>query len=79
VTQSRNVLFFNPRSRLPAGYPEGRRHAYLLTPKGTAEKAAMTKVFLKRKIQGYGGQKAEIEALRGEPGDEVVPENSLRT
>jgi len=48
---------------LPASLPEERRYEYFLTPKGTAEKAAMTKVFLKRKIQGYDGLKAEIEAL----------------
>lgn len=53
-----------------------RRYAYILTPKGIAEKAAITKRFLERKIQEYGALKAEIEALRDELGDAVVPEKS---
>ena len=53
-----------------------RRYAYILTPKGIAEKAAITKRFLERKIQEYDALKAEIEALRGELGDDVVPEKS---
>lgn len=52
-----------------------RRYAYILTPKGIAEKAAITKRFLERKIQEYDALKTEIEALRHELGDEVVPEN----
>lgn len=55
-----------------------RRYAYILTPKGIAEKAAITKRFLERKIQEYDALKAEIEALRDELGDDVVPENSGR-
>lgn len=51
-----------------------RRYAYILTPKGIAEKAAITKRFLERKIQEYDALKAEIEALRDELGDDVVPE-----
>lgn len=53
-----------------------RRYAYILTPKGIAEKAAITKRFLERKIQEYDALKAEIEVLRDELGDDVVPENS---
>jgi EPS-associated MarR family transcriptional regulator len=53
-----------------------RRYAYILTPKGIAEKAAITKRFLERKIQEYDALKAEIEALRDELGDDVVPEKS---
>lgn len=53
-----------------------RRYAYILTPKGIAEKAAITKRFLERKIQEYDALKAEIEALRDELGDNVVPEKS---
>lgn len=53
-----------------------RRYAYILTPKGIAEKAAITKRFLERKIQEYDALKAEIEALRGELGDDVAPEKS---
>lgn len=55
-----------------------RRYAYILTPKGIAEKAAITRRFLERKIQEYDALKAEIEALRDELGDDVVPENSGR-
>jgi len=55
-----------------------RRYAYILTPKGIAEKAAITKRFLERKIQEYDALKAEIETLRGELGDDVVPEDSGR-
>lgn len=55
-----------------------RRYAYILTPKGIAEKAAITKRFLERKIQEYDALKAEIEALRDELGDDVVSENSGR-
>jgi EPS-associated MarR family transcriptional regulator len=54
-----------------------RRYAYILTPKGIAEKAAITKRFLERKVQEYDALKAEIDALKGELGDEVVPEKSL--
>lgn len=53
-----------------------RRYAYILTPKGIAEKAAITKRFLERKIQEYDALKAEIETLRDELGDDVVPESS---
>lgn len=53
-----------------------RRYAYILTPKGIAEKAAITKRFLERKIQEYDALKNEIETLRDELGDDVVPENS---
>ena len=56
-----------------------RRYAYILTPKGIAEKAAITKRFLERKIQEYDALKAEIEALRDELGDDVVPEKSSGT
>ena len=52
-----------------------RRYAYILTPKGIAEKAAITKRFLERKIREYDALKAEIETLRDELGNDVVPEN----
>lgn len=55
-----------------------RRYAYILTPKGIAEKAAITRRFLERTIQEYDALKAEIEALRDELGDDVVPENAGR-
>jgi EPS-associated MarR family transcriptional regulator len=55
-----------------------RRYAYILTPKGIAEKAAITKRFLERKIQEYDALKAEIETLKDELGDDVVPESPGR-
>lgn len=55
-----------------------RRYAYILTPKGIAEKAAITKRFLERKIQEYDALKAEIESLKDELGDDVVLENPGR-
>ena len=45
-----------------------RRYAYVLTPKGLSEKAAITRRFLARKIEEYEALKAEIEDLRGECG-----------
>ena len=53
-----------------------RRYAYILTPRGIAEKAAITKRFLERKIEEYDALKAEIETLRDELGDDVVPTKS---
>lgn len=55
-----------------------RRYAYILTPKGIAEKAAITKRFLERKIQEYDALKAEIAELQDELGDNEVPNNSTR-
>ena len=49
-----------------------RRYAYILTPKGIAEKAVVTRRFFERKIEEYGALKAEIEALRDELGADVV-------
>lgn len=43
-----------------------RRYAYLLTPKGIAEKGAIAKRFLARKIAEHDALKAEIEGLIGE-------------
>lgn len=43
-----------------------RRYAYVLTPRGLAEKAALTGRFLSRKMAEFEALKAEIEALRGE-------------
>ena len=48
-----------------------RRYAYVLTPKGASEKAAITKRFLARKIEEYEALKSEIDELSkeiGEPG-----------
>jgi EPS-associated MarR family transcriptional regulator len=41
-----------------------RRYAYILTPQGIAQKAAMTKRFLVRKMDEYEALREEIEELR---------------
>lgn len=41
-----------------------RRYAYILTPKGLAEKAAITGRFLSRKLEEYEALKREIEELK---------------
>jgi len=43
-----------------------RRYAYLLTPKGVAAKAKLTRKFLIRKMAEYEALKAEIEDVRGD-------------
>ncbi len=43
-----------------------RRYAYVLTPKGIARKAALTRAFLVRKMEEYEALKEEIEALSSE-------------
>jgi len=43
-----------------------RRYAYILTRKGVAEKAALTRSFLERKVAEYEALKAEIDALEAE-------------
>lgn len=40
------------------------RYAYVLTPKGLAEKTALTSQFLQRKMKEYDALKAEIESLQ---------------
>jgi EPS-associated MarR family transcriptional regulator len=42
-----------------------RRYAYVLTPKGIARKAALTRAFLARKMEEYEALKEEIEEVRG--------------
>ena len=42
------------------------KYVYLLTPRGIAERVALTGRFLDRKMQEYEALKAEIEALRCE-------------
>jgi EPS-associated MarR family transcriptional regulator len=41
-----------------------RRYAYILTPRGITQKAAMTKRFLIRKMNEYEALRCEIEELR---------------
>jgi len=48
-----------------------RSYAYVLTPKGIAEKAIITKRFLKRKIAEYEALKAEIAELEAETTNSV--------
>lgn len=48
-----------------------RRYVYILTPKGIAEKTAITKRFLARKLEEYESLKAEIESLRDEMNDDI--------
>ena len=43
-------------------------YAYLLTPKGITEKAALTTGFLRRKMQEFEGLKAEIRSLQQDLG-----------
>jgi EPS-associated MarR family transcriptional regulator len=43
-----------------------RKYVYLLTPKGIAEKAALTGRFLQGKMREYEALKAEIEAIQAE-------------
>jgi EPS-associated MarR family transcriptional regulator len=50
-----------------------RRYAYILTPKGLAEKATITKRFLARKLEEYDAIKAEIEALSAEAAQDARP------
>lgn len=52
-----------------------RRYAYILTPKGLSEKAALTSRFLKRKMEEYEALKEEIDALQSEmePGAGKAP------
>lgn len=43
-----------------------RRYSYILTPKGLAEKAALTGRFLVRRLEEYEALREEIEELRSE-------------
>ena len=51
------------------------RYAYALTPKGVAEKTALTGRFLQRKLKEYDALKEEIESLQKdrELGAEMAP------
>ncbi len=44
--------------------PDKLSYAYLLTPTGVSEKAALTKQFLQRKVAEYEKLRDEIEALQ---------------
>ena len=43
-----------------------RRYAYVLTSSGLAEKAAVSRSFLLRKLEEYEALRAEIDALKSE-------------
>ena len=47
------------------------RYAYVLTPRGIAEKAVLTARFLRRKLDEYEDLKREIDLLRQEVGDDI--------
>ena len=59
--------------------PDKLSYAYLLTPTGVAEKAALTKRFLQRKMTEYEKLRGEIEELQFavEP-DAATPNTSKR-
>jgi len=48
------------------------RYAYILTPKGVAEKAVLTARFLRRKLDEYEDIKREIELLQREIAGETA-------
>ena len=51
-----------------------RRYAYVLTPKGIAKRADLTKRFLVRKMAEYEQLKAEIEEVGGDLSDAEMAE-----
>lgn len=51
--------------------PDKRRYAYVLTPKGIAERAALARRFLARKMEEYEALRAEIDTLHDELGAEA--------
>ena len=51
-----------------------RRYAYVLTPKGISERAALTTRFLVRKMAEYHALRAEIEDVSGDMSDEELAE-----
>jgi len=55
-------------------------YVYVLTPSGIAEKAALTRRFLQRKMSEYEVLKLEIEALKSEAKSTAnPPKSSLQT
>lgn len=53
-----------------------RRYAYMLTPKGIAAKADLTRRFLERKMAEYDALRAEIEAICAEISDSNIEDKS---
>ncbi|WP_375255819.1 MarR family EPS-associated transcriptional regulator [Yoonia sp.] len=54
-----------------------RRYAYILTSKGMAKKAALTRAFLTRKMEEYEALRAEIDALNAELGTDASHTSEL--
>lgn len=52
------------------------RYAYVLTPNGIAEKAALTGRFLARKLREFEALTAEIEALKLANDKSTIPPNT---
>ncbi|MFC6689567.1 MarR family EPS-associated transcriptional regulator [Jhaorihella thermophila] len=50
-----------------------RRYAYVLTPKGIAEKAELTRRFLSRKMEEFEALREEIDALSAEVDNKEMP------
>jgi EPS-associated MarR family transcriptional regulator len=57
--------------------PNKLSYAYLLTPTGVAEKAALTRRFLQRKMAEYDKLREEIEALQRDEAASPVGQNSF--
>jgi EPS-associated MarR family transcriptional regulator len=53
--------------------PRKGQYAYILTPRGIREKAALTVKFLERKLSEYEALRTEIEDLKREAGVELAP------
>lgn len=51
------------------------RYVYVLTPKGISQRIAMTKRFLRRKLEEYERLKAQIEALERDLPDRMTEES----
>lgn len=58
--------------------PDKLSYAYLLTPTGVAEKAALTRRFLQRKMTEYEKLQGEIEALQREANLTAVQPNTIK-
>lgn len=55
-----------------------RRYAYILTPKGVAQKAVLARAFLARKLEEYKALREEIEKLSGEVDNDAKTKLILR-
>ena len=56
-----------------------RRYAYVLTPKGLAAKAVLTRRFILRKLAEYEALKAEIERAQADLSEHELAELRART